>query len=79
MKKYLPFALMLLLICCMGCKKDVTVSDSLTGTWELRQDIIGITGSSIYHKAGNDKPPQHSKKISDGKSLQLSKKLGAEK
>ena len=38
-----------------GCKKEkpIPVSDSLTGTWELRQDGGGWT-PIVQHKAGND-------------------------
>ena len=40
----------------MACKKEsnVPVSDSLRGTWELRDDVNGMTGRVTHHKAGND-------------------------
>jgi len=37
----------------LSCKKDVPISDSLTGTWELRQDGGGWS-AIINHKPGND-------------------------
>jgi hypothetical protein len=56
MKKYLSYIILLLLItaCCAGCKKDIPVSNSLIGTWELREDINGLSGKPTYHKKGND-------------------------
>ena len=36
-----------------GCKKELLVSDALTGTWELRQDGGGWS-PVVNHKAGND-------------------------
>jgi len=44
-----------MIICiAFGCKKDVPVSDSLVGTWELSADINGLSGAITHHKAGND-------------------------
>ena len=37
-----------------GCKKDVPLSASLTGTWELSLDVSGMTGHVTHHKPGND-------------------------
>lgn len=54
MKRILPFLLSITLAFgSFGCKKDIPVSDSLTGTWELRQDGGGW-GAIVNHKPGND-------------------------
>jgi len=55
MKRILPFILSLVIVSgTFGCKKDVPLSDSLTGTWELRIDVNGMTGQPTYHKTGNN-------------------------
>lgn len=51
MKRILFFLAITLLT--FGCKKEVPVSDSLTGTWELSVDVGGWSGVH-NHKPGND-------------------------
>ncbi|HTI59263.1 hypothetical protein [Mucilaginibacter sp.] len=54
MKRILPFLLSIALAFgFFGCKKDIPVSDSLTGTWELRKDGGGWS-AIVDHKPGND-------------------------
>lgn len=54
MKRILPFLLSIALAFGFsGCKKDIPVSGSLTGTWELRQDGGGWS-AIVDHKPGND-------------------------
>lgn len=54
MKRILPFLLSITLaLGFFGCKKDVPISASLTGTWELREDGGGW-GPIVNHKPGND-------------------------
>lgn len=53
--KSITFYLLLIAtaITTFSCKKDVPVSDSLIGTWELSVDVGGWSGTH-YHKPGND-------------------------
>src|SRR5579863_834819 len=52
--KHLVPVFVILIIAFFGCKKDVPLSDSLTGIWELSVDINGLSGRPTYHKMGND-------------------------
>lgn len=55
MRKQIRYSwLLLIIIFFISCKKDLPVSDSLKGTWELWTDINGWTGKPTYHKPGND-------------------------
>jgi len=40
-------------VAAFSCKKEIPVSDSLTGTWELSVDYTGWGGTHT-HKPGND-------------------------
>lgn len=54
MKRNLFYPLLIIIIViAFSCKKELPISDSLTGTWELRVDIGGWSGTH-YHKPGND-------------------------
>ena len=55
MKRVLFFLTVLaILLSVFSCKKDIPVSTSLVGTWELSEDINGMTGQATHHKSGND-------------------------
>lgn len=53
--KRIPFYILLVTTAAVtfSCKKEVPISDSLTGTWELSADFSGWGGSHT-HKPGND-------------------------
>ncbi len=54
MRPKLLYALLVLFLpTAFACKKEVPVSDSIIGTWELSVDYGGWSGTH-YHKAGND-------------------------
>ena len=47
------FLLIAVVVAAFSCKKEVPISDSLIGTWELSVDYGGWSGVHI-HKPGND-------------------------
>jgi|GEM_PF-2584915 len=54
MRPKLLYALLVLFLpTVFACKKEVQVSDSIIGTWELSVDYGGWSGTH-YHKPGND-------------------------